>query len=231
MLTALIWIVAILLAVFVVKALCDHGREQNQKKQEEKEARLRTYKEDLEKKRIQRQAEYDARVKEFSDKYGACDVDLRVKYNTYSIESHIYVYDKSSMLILLGEEIPYNKIVGCSLVEVPEVTKKAVTEMTEETVSKTSTGSMLGRALVGGVLLGPVGAVVGGATAKRKTEATPVYKTVYKDEVKIKYVVQITVNDLNNPVRSVMFGSRKEEALHLESMVNLIIAKTKSYEK
>ena len=37
MLTALIWIVAILLAVFVVKALCDHGREQNQKKQEEKE--------------------------------------------------------------------------------------------------------------------------------------------------------------------------------------------------
>ena len=99
--------------------------------------------------------------------------------------------------------------------------------MTEETVSKTSTGSMLGRALVGGVLLGPVGAVVGGATAKRKTEATPVYKTVYKDEVKIKYVVQITVNDLNNPVRSVMFGSRKEEALHLESMLNLIIAKTK----
>lgn len=231
MLTALIWIVAILLAVFVVKALCDHGREQNQKKQEEKEARLRTYKEDLERKRIQRQAEYDARVKEFSDKYGACDVDLCVKYNTDSIESHIYVHDKSSMLILLGEEIPYNRIVGCSLVEVPEVTKKAVTEMTEETVSKTSTGSMLGRALVGGVLLGPVGAVVGGATAKRKTEATPVYKTVYKDEVKIKYVVQITVNDLNNPVRSVMFGSRKEEALHLESMVNLIIAKTKSYEK
>lgn len=231
MLTALIWIVAILLAVFVVKALGDHGREQNQKKQEEKEARLRTYKEDLEKKKIQRQVEYDARVKEFSDKYGACDVDLCVKYNTDSIESHIYVYDKSSMLILLGEEIPYNKIVGCSLVEVPEVTKKAVTEMTEETVSKTSTGSMLGRALVGGVLLGPVGAVVGGVTAKRKTEATPVYKTVYKDEVKIKYVVQITVNDLNNPVRSVMFGSRKEEALHLESMLNLIIAKTKSYEK
>ena len=85
MLTALIWIVAILLAVFVVKALCDHGREQNQKKQEEKEARLRTYKEDLERKRIQRQAEYDARVKEFSDKYGACDVDLCVKYNTDSI--------------------------------------------------------------------------------------------------------------------------------------------------
>ena len=96
MLTALIWIVAILLVVFVVKALCDHGRERNQKKQEEKEARLRTYKEDLEKKRIQRQAEYDARVKEFSDKYGACDVDLCVKYNTDSIESHIYVYDKSS---------------------------------------------------------------------------------------------------------------------------------------
>ena len=230
MLTALIWIVAILLAVLVIKAMCDQGRGKNQKKQEtqeEKEARLRSYKEDLEKRRIQRQAKYDARVKEFSDKYGTCNVDLCVKYNADSIESHIYVHDKSSMLILLGEEIPYNKIVGCSLVEVPEVTKKAVTEMTEETVSKTSTGSMLGRALIGGVLLGPVGAVVGGATAKRKTESNPVYKTVYKDEVKIKYVVQITVNDLSNPMRSVMFGSRKDEALHLESMINLIIAKTK----
>ena len=43
-----------------------------------------------------------------------------------------------------------------------------------ETVSKTktNTGSMVGRSIVGGALFGPVGAVLGGATAKKKTKTT-----------------------------------------------------------
>lgn len=43
-----------------------------------------------------------------------------------------------------------------------------------ETVSKTKTktGSLVGRSVVGGALLGPAGAIIGGATAKKKTTST-----------------------------------------------------------
>lgn len=45
---------------------------------------------------------------------------------------------------------------------------------TYETASKTktSTGSAIGRGLVGGALFGPAGAIIGGATAKKKTTST-----------------------------------------------------------
>lgn len=65
-------------------------------------------------------------------------------------------------------------------------------ELLEDGESITKGG--LGKAIAGGILLGGVGAVVGGVTAKRKTKAVC-------NSLKIK----ITINNMNNPVVYVNF--------------------------
>jgi hypothetical protein len=61
-------------------------------------------------------------------------------------------------------------------------------------LNKISTSSVAGRAALGGLLLGPVGAIVGGATAKRKIDS------------KVRSIdLRIVVNDLQKPVHAVNF--------------------------
>lgn len=71
---------------------------------------------------------------------------------------------------------------------------------------KTSTGSMLGRAVVGGVLLGGVGAIIGGSTARKTTtsEAVTHTNTVENvNEIKLKMLV----NNTTKPLISIPFLS------------------------
>jgi hypothetical protein len=71
---------------------------------------------------------------------------------------------------------------------------------------KTSSGSMLGRAVVGGVLLGGVGAIIGGSTARKTTtsEAVTHTNTVENvNEIKLKMLV----NNTTKPLISIPFLS------------------------
>jgi hypothetical protein len=63
-----------------------------------------------------------------------------------------------------------------------------------EQIIKTSRGSQLGGAIVGGVLLGGVGAIIGGLSGKKKAN----------DKVK-EIKLLITVNDMQSPVYEVYF--------------------------
>lgn len=94
----------------------------------------------------------------------------------YSLGKYI-LYDESTHRILLNDSVADSR----KLRELKISKRDPKTKVTykEETVTKTSTGSAIGRGVVGAVLLGPVGAVVGGATAKKTTETkkTPEYHT------------------------------------------------------
>lgn len=62
-------------------------------------------------------------------------------------------------------------------------------------VTKTKTGSMIGRAVVGGVLTGGIGAIIGGATAKKESLVMPTkIHTIHR------YNVLITTRNLSNPL-------------------------------
>ena len=64
-------------------------------------------------------------------------------------------------------------------------TKIIDTSHTATSTSRAKTGSSIGRAVVGGMIAGPVGSIVGAGTAKRKTEVqerhTTTFMVFYKD--------------------------------------------------
>jgi len=66
------------------------------------------------------------------------------------------------------------------------------------TTQSVSTNGMIGRAIVGGVLTGGVGAIIGGVTASRKSKSKEISKT---KSINLK----ITVNDTSNPIYRIEF--------------------------
>ena len=100
----------------------------------------------------------------------------------------ISVYNSSKTIIINGKDFSFDEITGCTIRE----EKTIIPGQTTTTyTTKTNGGSMVGRALVGAVVAGPIGAAIGGVTAKKETiqhtNSTP-------DSVKYKYYVTIGIN-------------------------------------
>lgn len=78
----------------------------------------------------------------------------------------VFSSDKNRMWINEIEYMP-SEIIS---VDVDDISTR--TQLPQEVKTKTSTGSMIGRSVVGGLLFGQSGAIIGGATAKKKTIIT-----------------------------------------------------------
>jgi hypothetical protein len=83
-----------------------------------------------------------------------------------------------------------------------------------ETVTKTSRSSQIGGAIVGGLAFGGVGAVVGGLSGKRKT-STKLHGVI----------LEIIVNDKENPRFALMFDKNLPEAKRWHKMLTTLIKK------
>lgn len=101
-----------------------------------------------------------------------------------------------------------------------------------QVINKVSNSSMIGRAVVGGVLTGGVGAIIGGHTAKSKT--TKVVK-----EISLRF----RMNDMDNPYYDVivfndskgldrgsdLFKSKSKEILDLFGRIELVLGQGETY--
>ena len=101
-----------------------------------------------------------------------------------------------------------------------------------QVINKVSNSSMIGRALVGGVLTGGVGAVIGGNTAKSKVTNT------------VKVIsLRFRMNDIDNPYYdiivfsrskgldrgSTLFKSKYKEILDLFGRIELVLGQGETY--
>lgn len=146
--------------------------------------------------------------------------DLFGKYTNkieYVIGKYI-LYDESTHRILLDNSVSDSR----KLRELKTTKRAPRTKVTykEETVTKTSTGSTAGRAVVGALIAGPVGAVVGGATAKKTTETkkTPEYHTIPGH-----YTIEVLDNEGN--VRAKYSTSDEAKHEEVKSFLQRIIDK------
>ena len=120
-----------------------------------------------------------------------------------SLVYDIIVNDNTKKLYIGEKEYDFKDILDFT------VKDNAVTIHSASTSkAKTNTGSMVGRAVVGQVLFGNVGAVIGGATASKTIEHSESKSTVTHD-----YSVIITVNNIASPTEIIKCG-RNDAALN-----------------
>lgn len=170
--------------------------------------------------RNKKQKEVDVKHEEYKkyliDKYGA--ITRIISNNLYDKDfimnyDEIFIFEKNKKVIFDKKEYDFAEILSCSMYD----ENHNGTSPTQ--VTRTKTGSMLGRAVVGGLTLGVAGAVVGAMTAK--TESTS--STANSDYI-ASYIVKIGVKSIEKPTLTLKFGSDKSKAEEVYALIQAIIA-------
>lgn len=124
-------------------------------------------------------------------------------------------FEESKVVYIDSRPVPFNKILGCTLTD-NEQTISTTTGVEDTTVS---TGSMIGRAIVGNMVAGRAGAILGASTASREK----VVNTTTNHSVVHDYVLFLNVDDLTAPQYILKFGKDMESANQAVSAFNVIV--------
>lgn len=127
----------------------------------------------------------------------------------------IQVYDEKEVIFFGDREVKYNMILSYALSDNSQTITQGGNMQ-----AKTSTGSMIGRGVAGGLLLGGVGALAGAATAK---------KSIQKEEshtfTNHSYKVHIDIASPTDPLITIDCGSNEGYARNITATLNYIIHK------
>lgn len=191
---------------------------QDNKKKKEREERAE--KRRLEKAQKQAETEkqipiYNSEKEKLISKYG--EPDKTIVLEELNLSKEIIAFGKVNRIWLLGKDLPMNDIISCTFNDNQRVEKGKVSYET-----KTSTGNMAKRAVVGGVLLGGTGAVIGGATAKKETIVNQEDDKIIHD-----YTVIININSLSDPIVRIHLGKDGAKVNEIVGLMNVIINRKK----
>lgn len=139
---------------------------------------------------------------------------------------HYIMVDESMSQIMLNEHVyNFKDILNYTMSDNATVIQKHSGGAIRST-SSTDTGSMLGRAVVGGVLAGGVGAAIGGSTAKREITSS-VAPTTTKSSTIHDFLIAVTVNSLSNPIERLKLGEDEHNANEICALLSVIISRNK----
>lgn len=155
-------------------------------------------------------------------KYGEMSYSRKLGfYNFYEI------YEKSETLFIsikgTSYEVKFGEILGADIIKKTKTSTK--TEFKEVDTVGVSTGNMLGRAVVGGLIAGPAGAIIGGVTARNRKK-TELVSTDNKEDV---FMLSIRLNSLSNPILQTneVKGESLDYLYSLKSVIDIIVNKNK----
>ena len=159
--------------------------------------------------------QYRQYTKRLCDKYGTITRTIELScLGKDNIECHedIIVFQQSKIIVFGKNEYNFDDVLSCSMYDKNE--KDALISQ----ITRTKTGSMLGRAAVGALTFGVAGAVVGAVTAKKESTSTlsPIHLS--------SYVVKIGLKSVEKPVLTLVFGSEKSKAEEVYALMQAIIA-------
>lgn len=220
MLTALIVITSIALGGFVIYDVVEYANEKKAAHQAEVARIVQEKRLKAEEEKRKRESAYKSKVDGLVASYGPCTADILLGLRDTEVNEHLFIFEDSSTLVLRGEVIPFSKVLGFTLNDDTETIVHNETQYTSTT--KTSTGSMLGRAAVGGVLLGGIGALAGATTAKKETITAPFVGST-TTTTRHRYVLFVNLDDLGNPTREIKLDGDTKRAHNVANLFNIIV--------
>lgn len=132
--------------------------------------------------------------------YGYETLEIKTTSNSYiDKESIILVYDKHETIIMNSRAYKYSDIIDFNINN----------QMSYKT--STSTGSMVGRGIVGGLLFGGVGALAGATTGNKMTNS----------EI-TEYKINVIMRDMSNPVINCIFDNEHDAQKMIAVLKNII---------
>lgn len=197
-------------AVFIFTIIMFLSGYESPNKKAENEARIRQRR----KKNEEKKENYNKALNELISKYGDPTKTLKAKlFEKHNLETEIIAFEESEMVWICGKLMPMKSILNCTLED-----KQRIERREASTTSKTKSGNMAKRAVVGSVLMGPAGAVIGGATAKKQT--------VTKgggDRIRHNYTVVINVDSMSDPIIRINMGRHGKSASEIVGLMNVIV--------
>ena len=143
----------------------------------------------------------------------------------YDYDHYVMVNENTSQIMLNEHIYNFKDIINYTMSDNSTVIQKhSGGEITS--TSSTDTGSMLGRAVVGGVLAGGVGAAIGGSTAKRESTSSVAPTTTTSSTIH-DYLVAVTVNSLSNPIERLRLGEDGHNTNEVCALLSVIISRNK----
>ena len=131
----------------------------------------------------------------------------------YNLNKEIIAFEESKRIWICGYDFPMKSILSCTFTDNQKVVKGQITSTT-----KTNSGNMVKRAVVGDVLLGGAGAIIGGSTASKSTITTQENDIIYHN-----YTLIINVDSLSEPIIRVNMGSDDTTVNEIVGLMNVII--------
>lgn len=190
----------------VIYKMCTFNEEEGKREQRRKEQ---------EAKRVEKKKILEVETQKLIEEMGEADKTISLMNDVYDINDSIMVYESKQIVRILGKNYAFTDILSCTLTDDPYVKKGQITADT-----RTKTGSLVTRAVVGDVIAGPVGSIIGGGSAKKNTTFHQ------EDDTTIHhYTVIINVNSISEPV--IRLGSYRSDRLPNEilGLMNVIISR------
>jgi len=202
----LIIIVVVIIGAVVVSNANSATKEEETKEEETKERR-RLLAERFQKEAEVRESKEKQLMLEEEAKYGKCTKVIKWWFDNKTVL--IRVFEDSRTIFIKDKEYKFNDLIGVSYVdEISNVVRVATTH--------TDTKNMAGRAIVGGLIAGGLGAAVGAVTAKQQTS--------YSNDTPHDYVIIINTKDLSNPLVKLKISNNLMQVNEVMATINAVIA-------
>lgn len=134
-------------------------------------------------------------------------------------------YEKEEKVVFVDESyiyiIPFSKIVDYAIV-LPNEDNKSIYSTTTQ-ITKSDTGDVIKRAIIGGVIAGGVGAIIGGATAKSETKENKFESYFQAMANKPLLELHIKFDNIITPVIKINFDTDKEKIQEVAETLNVIV--------